>query len=79
MYFKRLLFYNYVLCIIMHYFIYFILQNVILYNPDDTENTYYEQYNTCAGSVKTGDFVYVATDGGRQQIAQVDSFWSTKE
>ncbi|KAK2578508.1 hypothetical protein KPH14_002062 [Odynerus spinipes] len=53
--------------------------NVILYNPDDTENTYYEQYNTCAGSVKTGDFVYVATDGGRQQIAQVDAIWATKD
>lgn len=52
---------------------------MILYNPEDTENTYYEQYNTCAGSVKTGDFVYVATDGGRQQIAQVDALWSTKE
>ncbi|XP_011164312.1 protein polybromo-1 [Solenopsis invicta] len=53
--------------------------NVILYNPEDTENTYYEQYSTCAGSVKTGDFVYVATDGGRQQIAQVDATWSTKD
>ncbi|KAL6428036.1 hypothetical protein ACFW04_008427 [Cataglyphis niger] len=53
--------------------------NVILYNPEDTENTYYEQYNTCAGSVKTGDFVYVATDGGRQQIAQIDAIWSTKD
>ncbi|KAL6428037.1 hypothetical protein ACFW04_008427 [Cataglyphis niger] len=55
------------------------IQNVILYNPEDTENTYYEQYNTCAGSVKTGDFVYVATDGGRQQIAQIDAIWSTKD
>ncbi|XP_036150298.1 protein polybromo-1 isoform X6 [Monomorium pharaonis] len=53
--------------------------NVILYNPEDTENTYYEQYNTCAGCVKTGDFVYVATDGGRQQIAQIDAIWSTKD
>ncbi|XP_076380788.1 protein polybromo isoform X5 [Megalopta genalis] len=53
--------------------------NVILYNSEDTENTYYEQYNTCAGSVKTGDFVYVATDGGRQQIAQIDAIWSTKD
>ncbi|XP_026831166.1 protein polybromo-1 isoform X10 [Ooceraea biroi] len=56
-----------------------IVQNVILYNPEDTENTYYEQYNTCVGSVKTGDFVYVATDGGRQQIAQIDAIWSTKD
>lgn len=61
------------------YIIYLYFQNVILYNPDDAENTYYEQYNTCAGSVKTGDFVYVATDGGRQQIAQIDAIWSTKE
>ncbi|XP_011065297.1 PREDICTED: protein polybromo-1 isoform X2 [Acromyrmex echinatior] len=53
--------------------------NVILYNPEDTESTYYEQYSTCAGSVKTGDFVYVATDGGRQQIAQVDAIWLTKD
>ncbi|XP_076295789.1 protein polybromo isoform X8 [Lasioglossum baleicum] len=53
--------------------------NVILYNSEDAENTYYEQYNTCAGSVKTGDFVYVATDGGRQQIAQIDAIWSTKD
>lgn len=52
---------------------------MILYSPDDTENTYYEQYNTCAGAVKTGDFVYVATDGGRQQIAQIDAIWLTKE
>lgn len=53
---------------------------MIFYNPDDTENTYYEQYNTCVGcAIKTGDFVYVATDGGRQQIAQVDSIWATKE
>ncbi|XP_066590432.1 protein polybromo-1 [Prorops nasuta] len=53
--------------------------NVILYNQDDPENTYYEQYNTCGGCVKTGDFAYVATDGGRQQIAQVDAIWSTKD
>ncbi|XP_046750131.1 protein polybromo-1 isoform X6 [Diprion similis] len=53
--------------------------NVITFNPDDTENTYYEQYNTCVGPIKTGDFVYVATDGGRQQISQVDALWSTKD
>ncbi|XP_074113520.1 protein polybromo isoform X2 [Cotesia typhae] len=53
--------------------------NVILFNSDDSDNTYYEQYNMCTGIVKTGDFVYVATDGGRQQIAQVDSVWSTKD
>ncbi|XP_033210507.1 protein polybromo-1 isoform X3 [Belonocnema kinseyi] len=53
--------------------------NVILFNSDDSDNTYYEQYHTCVGGVKTGDFVYVATEGGRQQIAQVDALWSTKE
>ncbi|XP_058792072.1 protein polybromo-1 isoform X2 [Phymastichus coffea] len=53
--------------------------NVVLFNTDDTENTYYEQYNTCIGHVKLGDFVYTATDGGKQQIAQVDSIWSTKD
>ncbi|OXU25338.1 hypothetical protein TSAR_015577 [Trichomalopsis sarcophagae] len=53
--------------------------NVILFNADDPDNTYYEQYNTCVGPVKLGDFVYTATDGGRQQITQIDSIWSTKE
>ncbi|XP_044019978.1 protein polybromo-1 isoform X3 [Aphidius gifuensis] len=53
--------------------------NIILFNVDDTDNTYFEQYNTCAGLVKTGDFVYVATDGGKQQIAQIDTIWSTKD
>lgn len=46
----------------------------------DEGNTYYEQYNTiCSGVVKTGDCVYVATDGGRQLIAQIDTIWDTKE
>lgn len=46
----------------------------------DDGNTYYEQYNTfCSGVIKTGDFVYVAADGGRQLIAQVDTIWDTKE
>ncbi|XP_020708055.1 protein polybromo-1 isoform X4 [Athalia rosae] len=53
--------------------------NVITFNSDDMENTYFEQYNTCVGPIKTGDFVYVATDGGRQQISQVDTIWSTKD
>ncbi|XP_023319103.1 protein polybromo-1 isoform X2 [Trichogramma pretiosum] len=55
------------------------IPNVMVFNPNDTDNTYYEQYNTCVGPVKLGDFVYVATDGGRQQVAQVDSIWSTKD
>lgn len=59
--------------------------NVVLMVPPeegviDEGNTYYEQYNTiCSGVVKTGDCVYVATDGGRQLIAQIDSIWDTKE
>lgn len=41
--------------------------------------TYYEQYNTvCSGVVKTGDFVYVATEGGKQAIAQIHQMWETK-
>ncbi|XP_048486476.1 protein polybromo-1 isoform X3 [Plutella xylostella] len=50
------------------------------YNPmgTDDENTYYEQYNTvCSGVVKTGDYVVVVTDGGKQLIAQVDTIWET--
>ncbi|KAJ8985335.1 hypothetical protein NQ317_008366 [Molorchus minor] len=46
----------------------------------DDGNTYYEQYNTiCSGVVKTGDFVYVVADGGKQIIAQIDSLWDTKD
>lgn len=42
--------------------------------------TYYEQYKTvCSGVVKTGDFVYVATEGGKQAIAQIHQMWETKE
>lgn len=53
-----------------------------MYNPlgTDDENTYYEQYNTvCSGVIKTGDFVYVVTDGGKQILAQVDTIWETGE
>jgi protein polybromo-1 len=56
--------------------------NVVVYTnlEIDDGNTYYEQYNTiCSGVVKTGDFVYVAADGGRQMIAQIDSIWDTKD
>lgn len=46
----------------------------------EDENTYYEQYNTmCSGVVKTGDYVYVATENGKQSIAQIYSIWETKE
>lgn len=53
-----------------------------MYNPlgTDDENTYYEQYNSaCSGVIKTGDYVYVVTDGGKQMIAQVDTIWETGE
>lgn len=58
--------------------------NVVLETPNveipEEGITYYEQYNTiCSGVVKTGDCVYVATDGGRQLIAQIDTIWDTKE
>ncbi|XP_014213289.1 protein polybromo-1 isoform X3 [Copidosoma floridanum] len=52
--------------------------NVILFTADN-ENTHYEQYNSCVGPVKLGDFVIVATSGGKQQLAQIDSIWSTKD
>lgn len=40
---------------------------------------FYEQYNTiCSGVVKTGDYVYVATESGKQSIAQINSIWETK-
>lgn len=37
---------------------------------------YYQQYNTiCSGVVKTGDFVFVATQTGKQSIAQIHQIW----
>ena len=63
----------------------YLFQNVVVFpsNIDDSveeSNTFYEQYNTIiSGVVKTGDFVYVATNGGRQMIAQIDMIWETKE
>lgn len=55
--------------------------NVVMIVPNgDEENIYYEQYNTiCSGVVKIGDFVYVATESGKQSIAQVTAIWDTKE
>ncbi|KAL3278904.1 hypothetical protein HHI36_016424 [Cryptolaemus montrouzieri] len=56
--------------------------NVVCYSDIEVDNgnTYYEQYNTiCSGVVKTGDFVYVAADGGRQMIAQICSIWDTTD
>lgn len=46
----------------------------------DDGNNYYEQYNIVGnGVIKTGDYVYVATDNGKQSIAQVQTIWDTKE
>lgn len=46
----------------------------------EDENTYYEQFNTSsAGVVKTGDFVFVASEAGKQFVAQICSIWETKE
>lgn len=46
----------------------------------DDGNLYYEQYNTiCSGVVKTGDYVYVASESGRQLIAQIHTIWEAKE
>ncbi|XP_050303913.1 protein polybromo-1 isoform X2 [Anthonomus grandis grandis] len=56
--------------------------NVVAFVATDLDdgNTYYEQYNTiCSGVIKTGDFVYVVVDGGRQVIAQIDSIWDTTD
>lgn len=46
----------------------------------DDGNIYYEQYNTiCSGIVKTGDYVYVASESGKQLIAQIHAIWESKE
>lgn len=53
---------------------------VVLISGTEENNTYYEQYNTiCSGIVKTGDYVYVATESGKQAIAQINSIWETKD
>lgn len=42
--------------------------------------TYYEQFNTvCSGAVKIGDFVYVATEDGKQSLAQIHAMWEDKK
>ncbi|XP_055708043.1 protein polybromo-1 isoform X1 [Phlebotomus papatasi] len=55
--------------------------NVVIFsNVPDEGNVHYEQYNTiCSGVVKIGDYVYVATEGGKQAIAQITSIWETKD
>lgn len=53
---------------------------VIKVEGADEMNTYYEQFNTvCSGVVKTGDFVYVATESGKQAIAHINSIWESKD
>ncbi|CAD6994057.1 unnamed protein product [Ceratitis capitata] len=42
----------------------------------EPNSVYYQQYNTiCSGAVKVGDFVYVATQSGKQSIAQIHQIW----
>ncbi|XP_055539824.1 protein polybromo-1 isoform X1 [Wyeomyia smithii] len=55
--------------------------NVIVYvNGGEEGSVFFEQYNTvCGGVVKTGDFVYVATETGKQSVAQIQSLWETKD
>ncbi|XP_058446489.1 protein polybromo-1 isoform X2 [Malaya genurostris] len=55
--------------------------NVVVYvNGGDEGSVFFEQYNTvCGGVVKTGDFVYVATEAGKQSVAQIQSLWETKD
>lgn len=44
----------------------------------EADSTYYQQYNTvCSGVIKLGDFVYVATQSGKQSIAQIHSIWES--
>uniref|UniRef100_W4VRH5 Putative chromatin remodeling complex rsc subunit rsc1/polybromo n=1 Tax=Corethrella appendiculata TaxID=1370023 RepID=W4VRH5_9DIPT len=53
---------------------------VVFVHGGEEGNIYYEQYNTvCSGSVKTGDYVYVATEAGKQSIAQINAIWETKD
>lgn len=48
--------------------------------PSEEGHNYYEQYNIVGnGIIKLGDYVYVATENGKQSIAQVHSIWDTKE
>lgn len=52
--------------------------NVLCEPPQNAEpnSVYYQQFNTiCSGVVKTGDFVYVATQTGKQSIAHIHYIW----
>lgn len=54
--------------------------NVVVHvNAGEEGSVFFEQYNTvCGGVVKTGDYVYVATETGKQSVAQVQSIWETR-
>ncbi|KAK2717362.1 hypothetical protein QYM36_006224 [Artemia franciscana] len=50
--------------------------NIDLLVPDAPMNTtYFQQFQTPAGLLRTGDCVYVRGENGRQLIAQIDSMW----
>ncbi|KAK7869922.1 hypothetical protein R5R35_013708 [Gryllus longicercus] len=54
--------------------------NVEVFNSNNPEGfSYFEQYNASACVIKTGDFVQVRTDSGRQLITQVDTIWTNKQ
>ncbi|XP_014249170.1 protein polybromo-1 isoform X5 [Cimex lectularius] len=62
-------------------FLPFFQQNVPVNPPIENSEgfTYYEQINTPACVIKTGDCVYMKTDSGRQLIAQADFIWMNKD
>lgn len=54
--------------------------NIRAITNQDDGNVYYEQYNTiCSGAVKTGDYVYVASESGKQLIAQIHTIWEANK
>ncbi|XP_049837847.1 protein polybromo-1 isoform X3 [Schistocerca gregaria] len=54
--------------------------NIEVFNPQGHEgHTYYEQFNTPAALLRTGDCVYVRSDNGKQLIQQIDSMWMNKQ
>lgn len=54
--------------------------NIEIFNTNNPEGfVYFEQYNAPSCVIKTGDYVYVRTDNGRQLIAQLDTIWTNKQ
>lgn len=55
--------------------------NVVVHvNAGEEGSVFFEQYNTvCGGVVKTGDYVYVATETGKQSVAQIQSIWESRD